>query len=482
MPAGQGLAEGILNPESGKVPISDLVIAQAGSFGSLDPHVLAPDDRVALGLIYEPLVRFDEFFNLVPALAYTWYYREPTELVVELRSDALFHDGTPVNCEAVIASVERASQLPASQLKTMLTDVTVTAESDQLCLFTLPAADHNFLRELTELYILPAELARDSLSGAPLRAVGSGRYRLADRDQTTLILEAFRDYYFFSPKLPTSLALLSESKKYNRLGLLKEGSVDILLDVPTSFVPQIEARYGYGVSQVPNYESLFLLFNSKNPELAKQSERERLAALISEIPLIKILEDPSLYKLDQFAPTGVFGFTPELLDHKWPAAAAFPEKTFFSLGVTEDYKKVAEVLQAKLAKQNVDLSINVLSPDDFVQMLAAGKLDVYLTGWRFNLGMVDSFFTTLVQSSGALSGYGYASDETDEKITATLSEQVTKNRLRNWQELTKKIVLDDVIGAPLLGTRRLYAVRNGIQIFFPRMDGLVIFNSPHAND
>ncbi len=477
---GQSLAGSWFSSSSGEIPDSDLVIAQAGRFSTLDPHVLAPDDRVALGLIYEPLVRFDEFFNLAPALAYTWYYRETNELVLELRSNALFHNGESVSCDDVVASVARAQTLPASSLKAVLNGVDVVAESERVCLFTLPAANHNFLRQLTEFYILPADVANEATRGAPLQAIGAGRYRLIDRDQTTLLLEAFTDYYFFNSELPESLALLSEGKKYNRLSLLKEGLVDVLLDVPTSFVPQIEARYGYDVGQVPNYESLFLLFNTHNPELAKQPVREHLASLISTIPFTKILNDPSLYDLEQFAPSGIFGFTPKLIDHTWPIAGPFEEQTFFSLGVTEDYKKVGEILQAKLADQNIDLSLNVLSPEDFTQMLAAGKLDLYLTGWRFELGTVDGFFRTLIQSDGALAGFGYDNPGTDTQIATNLTEQVTKQRLRGWQDLMQQIILNDVIGAPLLGARRLYAVREGVTVFTPRMDGLVIFNSHYA--
>ena len=58
------------------------------------------DDRYILSQMFDTLVSMDGSGNFVPRLAESWEMRE-REMVMKLRSDVKFHDGTPFNAEAV---------------------------------------------------------------------------------------------------------------------------------------------------------------------------------------------------------------------------------------------------------------------------------------------------------------------------------------------------------------------------------------------
>jgi peptide/nickel transport system substrate-binding protein len=58
------------------------------------------DDRYITSQIFDTLVSMDESGNFVPQLAESWEMQEKA-MVMKLRNDVLFHDGTPLNAEAV---------------------------------------------------------------------------------------------------------------------------------------------------------------------------------------------------------------------------------------------------------------------------------------------------------------------------------------------------------------------------------------------
>jgi len=460
---------------------------QAGAFGQLDPHALAPNDQVAIGLMNEPLIRFDSFLNLDPALAYTWYWQDDIHLVTKLRSDAVFHDFSPLSCADVSASLTRAQQHADSGLRDMFAGVLLSSDEDRVCVFELPQPDHTFLRKLTRLYILPSAILDGSADAdEELALFGAGRYQLTEVTERMLTFTVFDDYYDYDTSLPGVVTLTAEPKKYNRLGMMKNDTVDVLLDTPASFVRQIESRLNYNVQEVASFESMFLIYNSSRDHLARRAARVQVSNLIRSIDVESVLADQGLYGLTQFAPSGVFGFSPDLNDVVYAKNISAPDKkVFLTLGVTEANKTVAEILQTKLAEHNIDIEIVTLSADELQAAVQEGTLDIYLLGWRFDLGTVDALFTKLIHSNhgifGELNGYGYSSREVDSLVEGALAELNTDKRLEMWQKLMDRVVRDDIIGMPLLGIRRLYATKRDTTLFQPRMDGLLIFNSHELN-
>lgn len=458
----------------------DITAVQAASFTTLDPVVLDATDRIAIGLAYEPLVRFGAFFNIKPALAYSWYWRDTTHFVTLLRPHVVFHDGSAFACADVAATLTRAQQHPLSTLRDNFADVTVSAESDA-CVFSLPKPDHTFAHKLTQLFIVPHTAAEQHARDVLADMTGTGRYRLVAHEKTKLLFDAFDRYYGLDANLPKHVTLSVEPKKYNRLTLVREGAADILLDTPPMFATQIEKRMEYRVTSVPTYESTFLLFNQHTTTFADRTMRAQLANMIRTVDVAALLNDAGVYDLAQFAPAGVFGFDPTLAASAHGDAVSLADPLVLTLGVTEGNRKIAEILQTQLKNYNVEIKPRILSDADLADALKGGILDLYIIGWRYDLGTVDSFYRKVVHSShgsyGDLAGFGYASTDVDARIEQAIAEPNSDQRLLEWQKLMSTIVKDDVIGVPLLGTRQLYATRPSLTTFTPRMDGLMLFES-----
>jgi peptide/nickel transport system substrate-binding protein len=104
-------------------PDGELRIAYAGPPSTLDP--------IALGALcpyicplYERLTELGDDYTVKPRLASGWSYPDSKTMLVKLRTDARFHDGTPIDATAVKINLDRARNTPTSQVRASYVNVT----------------------------------------------------------------------------------------------------------------------------------------------------------------------------------------------------------------------------------------------------------------------------------------------------------------------------------------------------------------------
>ena len=158
-------------------PEGSVTMAWAGPMASLDPHVVPGlADQIYTFLMYDRLLNLDPSVTLQPMLAKSWaFVDDGRALVLQLRDDVVFQDGTPFNAEAVKINLERGKNLETSTVKTALQSIkSIDVVSDhEVRLNLVPGQGGN----------LPAMLA--STAGAMIspKAIADGRdLRLDPRD------------------------------------------------------------------------------------------------------------------------------------------------------------------------------------------------------------------------------------------------------------------------------------------------------------
>ncbi|HCW21995.1 ABC transporter substrate-binding protein, partial [Achromobacter sp.] len=95
-----------------------------------DPDVLDPArartfvGRIVFASLCDKLVDITPDLKIVPQLAQSWTISPDNKsLTFKLRTDAVFHDGTPVTAAAVKANLDRSRTLPDSNRKSELATV-----------------------------------------------------------------------------------------------------------------------------------------------------------------------------------------------------------------------------------------------------------------------------------------------------------------------------------------------------------------------
>src|SRR5215831_6777903 len=79
-----------------------LKVAQETEINTLDPNTsgLVVEREIYYNM-YDSLLGIDAKLNFVPELAQTWKFTDPQTLVLTLRKDVKFQDGTDFNADAV---------------------------------------------------------------------------------------------------------------------------------------------------------------------------------------------------------------------------------------------------------------------------------------------------------------------------------------------------------------------------------------------
>jgi peptide/nickel transport system substrate-binding protein len=187
-------------------PGGTLIYARDGDADSLDPHKTTTTlSWQVQGQIFDTLVAFDADGNIVPNLAKSWEISDDgLEVTFVLQEGVTFHDGTPLNAEAVKFTFDRfideATGNPSKASIGPLTGTEVVDDQTVKMIFSEPFAPLlSFLTDPFAGIISPTavEAAGDDFGNAP---VGSGPFKFVEwvkGDHITL--ERFDDYKGFHP-------------------------------------------------------------------------------------------------------------------------------------------------------------------------------------------------------------------------------------------------------------------------------------------
>jgi peptide/nickel transport system substrate-binding protein len=217
-----------------------------------DPDALDTDQartfvgRIVFESLCDKLVNITPDLQFIPELATSWEWsNEGKTLTMKLREDALFHDGTPFNAEAVVANIERSKTLPESRRKSELSSVeTVVATGAYEVTFNLKNPDATLIAQLSDragMMVSPTAAAEKGLELAN-SPVCSGPYKFVERiQQDRIVLEKFAEHYDAGSYSFDRLIFLPIPDTTVRLANLRSGDLDMLERLAPSDVAGVKA-------------------------------------------------------------------------------------------------------------------------------------------------------------------------------------------------------------------------------------------------
>ena len=208
---------------------------------TLDPAIaFSSDGFVFVRNVYEGLLEYKPgTMKLQGVLAKTWKASaDGLSFTFDLRPGVKFHDGSPLNADAVVTGLKRiqaVNQGPA----TMMTNVSdIVATSSSQVKITLKSKDFTFLGKLPKLPIVSAAAIEKHKTAADPWAstwfatneAGTGPYILDNwqRNQAITLVKNPTYWRTFGAKTPTKVVLRVDPDITTAMQLLSSGQVDFM--------------------------------------------------------------------------------------------------------------------------------------------------------------------------------------------------------------------------------------------------------------
>ena len=204
-----------------------LTIALHEAPQGFDPHGQTDlASQILHANLLEALVDFEPGGRIVPRAAERWSNPDDSTWLFELAEDVRFSDGRPLRSADVVASLERARSLPGSGVASLLSRVvTISAADSRTVEIVTDGPAPLLLNGLTQVFLVPEDLARSS-EISPTEIVGTGRYRLLERDESEILLEEVSGHRDGPPPFPTVLFRVVPNQD-DRLEHLLRGDADL---------------------------------------------------------------------------------------------------------------------------------------------------------------------------------------------------------------------------------------------------------------
>eukprot|EP01037_Dinobryon_pediforme_P001865 gene1866-1894_t len=372
-----------------------------------DPDILDPTlgssyvGRIIYSAMCDKLFDLDENLRIVPMLATSYRYEDPTHLILELRPGVTFHDGEKFDAEAVKYKINRDLTAKGSMRAGEINSIqSVEVVGPLTVRIILKAPASQLLAILTDragIMISPkaVEAAGDKFGLAPVCA---GPYAFESRvAQDRITLKRYpgywnaKDYHFdtviYQPIVSPSV----------RLANLQAGSLDLVEYITPTDIdavkkdPKLKVAIGDGLAYTG------ITFNTDNgpakATVAGQNKLVRQAfdlaidrtALIQVVyngmysPTVQANTPSSPYYIKDFAP-------PERNVEKAKAllkqaGVTLPVPITLTATNSPDIQQAAEVIQSMVAEAGFDLKIKTMEFASSLTAGYAGDFQAYMIGW-----------------------------------------------------------------------------------------------------
>ena len=439
---------------------------------TLDPHMtVANTDYRETYLMYDRLVTYrGSSTTAAPMLAKSWDISEDgLTYTFYLNDGAKFHDGTPVDADAVVASFVRALKLGeqggwASTYAGLLDEKSVKAVDRLTVEFNLKDRFAPFIPTLAvqALGIVNVPLAMQHETDGDLgkawlsqNEAGSGCFMLKEYAANERIaLSAVKDYWGGAPKIDEMIVQIITEASTQRL-MLETGEIDGAENIPTIALDEMRKNTDMHVVDDPGFFIMFLILNTRKTLLKDVRVRKAIAHAVDYDSMIRDIVFGRASRLQSSLPKGFpdADETIPLYNYDLEKARGLLADAGYEKGLelnmliypSEDWIKIATQLQSTLAEINVKLNIQQYAWPTYIQMLSNGDHDLGMMAWTPDYAdpHMQVWFYFYSKNAGPGWNFGfYNNPKVDDLIIAGRSELDATKRQEIYSEI-QKVTVDE---------------------------------------
>ncbi|OQX28846.1 MAG: ABC transporter substrate-binding protein [Spirochaeta sp. LUC14_002_19_P3] len=408
-----------------------LVFARSGDSVGLDPaREMDGESFYATHQVFDTLVEFKiGTTDIVPALAERWEVsQDGLSYKFFLRKGVKFHDGTPFNAEAVVFSFMRQwdgthpyyEYGPWKYWGYMDMDSiihSITAIDEYTVEFKLRMVDAPFLANLAMEFasiVSPAAYKADP-EGFSFKPVGTGPFKFVSWSKDSdIILEKNENYW--QPVYLDRLILKVIPDATARWLALRKGEADIIDFPAADDLPAMAADSSIQLIQQAGLNVGYLALNTEKKPYDDKRVRQAMNYAINRDEIIKAVYGNAGQAAKNPLPPTMWSYNDDIKPYPYDIAkakallaeAGYPngfETEIWAMPVARPYnpdaRKIAEIMQAQLAKVNIKVEIISYEWGAYLDKIGNGEHKSALFGWYGDNGDPDNFLFVLLSIPAA---------------------------------------------------------------------------------
>ncbi|MDQ1283044.1 MAG: peptide/nickel transport system substrate-binding protein [Euryarchaeota archaeon] len=415
--------------------------------------------------IYETLFSLDEDMNLVPTLATGYDQVSDTEYRISLREGVAFHDGTPVDADAVVYSLQRVMDSSNSRHGELDFVASVQAADDKTVVINTKQPHSPTIASLVDPLVSIVKPGVD-LNATP---VGTGPFKFESFEKgVSLSVVRNDDYWGENPKLEGAV-LYFVSDSMTRAMQLEGGDVDIARGLPQSEVAGLKENQDLEILSMETMRENLIYVNMNKAPFNDISVRQALSYAINRQEIV----DTALEGIGGVPAIGVFtsenpwSANDELVAYEHDPARA--KELLESAGITDEdgdvwldfqgapfnitiktytsraeNKPSAEVVASQLEDIGIKCGVEILDSGALSTELSDGNYDLALYSWSTGTtGDPDYFFSKHFESTGAEARKtGYSNADVDEWLAKARATFDDKERAEYYNKVQEQVNKD----------------------------------------
>lgn len=490
---GVALLGGFVTARAGTAPAAGTGQTLRVAIG-IDPDTLDPlaqsTTLVAMMVnhVVETLVALTPDGRFEPLLATDWSVSpDSREYTFRLRRGVRFHDGTPLNAEAVKFSVERfldpTLSKPLGGFVGPLERVEVVDEYTVKLVYRAPFAPAmmGIAAGFPTLGIISPkayrEMGREGFSRHP---VGTGPFRMVEWVRGSRVVMERNPDYWGTPARPSRIEWLVVPEAGTRTAMVLAGDVDVAYQPPAADIPRLNRSPGTKALSVPSTRIMFVGLNTTRPPLNDKRVRQALNYAVDSVAIAERVllgagtpdKAPIPASFFGYAETGFYGYDPDRA-RRMLAEAGYPdgfELTF--IHPTGRYildARVAEAIQSYLARVGVRVKLQTMDWPTYIGSLQRPpeqvNHDMALLGWGplpDAHHTLNSMFHSSQRPPASFNIAYYSNPEVDRLIDEA-ARQLDPERRKELYRRAQAIIWDDAPWIFLYTQNMILGVRDNLE-------------------
>lgn len=429
-------------------------------------------------LLYEPLLNRDFQGNLIGSLAHSWEVSDDgLEITLWLRDDIIFHDGAPLDAEAIkrhyeilidpeVASPTASEYLWMSAFEILEPHV-IKFKMDQAAANALDTiARTGGYGTIQNPYAWEEHGPWGTGKYGSEVVVGTGSYFLDEWIPGDLmVLSRNPDYRWpgehqenQGPGYPDYFEFRFIPEAATRMAELEAGNAHVLIGIPPEHVPRVDSIPDVELVMEPAHGLGYLAMATDKPPFDNVLVRRAINLAIDRQDIIDtalfgygFVADayvPPLHGENRYVNEEAHRYDPEEA-RRLLAEAGYPDGFTAELATENrtEHERVAVILQDMLADVGIDVNIRRFDVSGYIEYLRAGEQELFVREYSWPHLTILRWF--LDSSQFPFPGHSRWQDERTDELIFKADYSLTLDGLNhNYYELQKHLV-ENAVWAPI---------------------------------